>query len=62
MGFLSDFLANMTQAAQQQQQVGGMRSPGGKKPECTPCAATAYVEGLRDSINGKPKRKKPRRR
>lgn len=60
--FFTELMRNLQAAtsASQQRRAG---SPVRKKDaECTPCAASAYVENLRSSINGPPpKRRKPRR-
>ena len=59
MSFLGDLLQAVAQT-QQRGTVGVGTLGGGKRPECTPCAAGAYVDGLKASIRGtdKPKRKK----
>ena len=64
MSFLGDLMQAVKKTAEQAQTgelamrssggVGG--GGGGKKPECTPCAAGAYVDGLRDFARGKPKK------
>ena len=66
MSFLGDLMQAVKKTAEQAQtgelamrsssSGGGIGGGGGKKPECTPCAAGAYVDGLRDFARGKPKK------
>lgn len=68
MSFFGDLMQAVKKTAEQHQtahtatgEVRGIAG-GGKKPECTPCAAGAYVDGLRDAVRGKPKKATRRKR
>ena len=63
MGFwdaLTQAALGTTNVVARAQRKAGYGPRKARKPECTPCAASAYVEGLRGEVSSPKKRPKKR--